>query len=77
VVRTVDYVPFTETAVHAVLVDRVGGNFRHYRFTVLFITIGEYFSDCKITTPSKHALDKEVAENLWKMSEEWTGLYID
>jgi len=36
--------------------------------------IGEYFCDCKITTPSKYALDEEVAENLWKKSEEWTGL---
>ena len=35
---------------------------------------GEYFSDCKLTAPSKHALDEEAAENLWKRSEEWTKL---
>ena len=35
---------------------------------------GEYYSDCKITAPSKHALDEKAAEDLWKRSEEWTKL---
>jgi len=43
---------------------------------MLYATVGEYFSDCKITTPNKYALDEEVAENLWKKSEEWTGLKL-
>ena len=45
----------------------------HVICTICFPS-GEYFCDCKIKAPNKLALDEEAAENLWKKSEEWTGL---
>ena len=36
---------------------------------------GKYFADQKITLPSKIAQDKELAEQLWQMSIEWTKRY--
>lgn len=35
---------------------------------------GKYFADCKEKKPSRAAQDDEMAEWLWKTSEEWTGL---
>ena len=35
---------------------------------------GEYFSDCAIAKASPHAADEELAERLWQVSEELTGL---
>lgn len=37
---------------------------------------GKYFSDCEEKTPSSRARDDEMAEWLWKTSEEWTGMSI-
>ena len=35
---------------------------------------GRYYSDCRETNPSNSALDKEMAEQLWKLSEKSVGL---
>jgi retinol dehydrogenase-12 len=35
---------------------------------------GEYFSDCKAVTPSKHATDSAAASKLWDVSEKLVGL---
>lgn len=35
---------------------------------------GEYFAKNKIATPSRHARDAQVAEKLWKISLQYTGL---
>lgn len=37
-------------------------------------TTGEYFVDCSVVEPARHALDEEAAERLWRVSEEMTGL---
>ena len=34
---------------------------------------GRYFSDCRPKLPSAEARDAEVAERLWKRTEEWVG----
>jgi hypothetical protein len=34
---------------------------------------GEYFDECKPKKPSKLALDSDLADELWKKSEEWTA----
>ncbi len=38
---------------------------------------GKYFSDCKEIEPSKEARDAEVAQRLWEVSEQLTGLGKD
>lgn len=38
---------------------------------------GTYFSDCKEREPSKEARDPKVAERLWQVSEQLTGLGKD
>ncbi|KAH8277841.1 hypothetical protein KR018_008510 [Drosophila ironensis] len=35
---------------------------------------GQYFSDCKLATVAPAALDDEMAQWLWSMSEKWTGI---
>ena len=35
---------------------------------------GKYFVDCKVTQPSKAAVDDDMAERLWKVSAELVGL---
>ena len=35
---------------------------------------GKYFKDCRQASPSMKAQDDEMAEWLWKTSEEWVGL---
>ena len=35
---------------------------------------GKYFMDCKVTQPSKAAVDDDMAERLWKVSAELVAL---
>ena len=42
--------------------------------TLIYASIGEYFSDCAVKAPSKLACDEELAEQLWAKSVRWTGL---
>lgn len=36
---------------------------------------GEYFSNCKVSAPSKFAQDSELAAQLWQKSEQFAGKY--
>ena len=35
---------------------------------------GEYFSDCKLSKPSRQAQDDALAKKLWELTEELVGL---
>lgn len=48
----------------------------HCVLNATFTDNGRYFSNQKITLPSKVAQDKELAEELWKLSIDWTKKFI-
>ncbi len=35
---------------------------------------GNYYSDCAVKTPSRHAQDMDAAKKLWEISERLVGL---
>ena len=48
----------------------------HCVLNATFTDNGRYFSNQKITLPSKVAQDKVLAEELWKLSIDWTKKFI-